>query len=363
MPPAPATLLERIQRDVERNRVRARNGLKHLAGIGRPEVGCTPKETVWERGKVKLYRYHSDSRTIRPPLLLVMSLVTKPYVLDLRPGNSFVEKLVQRGFDVYMLDWGVPDAADANNTIETYTDELIPMACAVAMRTSGAREISVFGYCYGGVLSLVFAAANPQIPLRSLSLMATPIDFRSVQGPQAMVKAGVMSAEDAFDETGNVPADIVYRMIQMAKVSGDAASYASLIENLESSEYIAAHQALNGWATDHIPFPGAAAKQTAEWFIQDNRLAENRLVTSRGPVDLGAIRCPVMNVLGSIDHLIPMESNKPVEQHIAQIETIVLDAGHVGLIVGGKAQRAWIPTMVDWIARHSDDTNESGQSK
>ena len=74
-----ATALERIRRDVERASVRTRNGLKHLAGVGRPEVGCSPKEVVWERDKVKLYRYHSTQRRIRPPLLLETVIRTKYY--------------------------------------------------------------------------------------------------------------------------------------------------------------------------------------------------------------------------------------------------------------------------------------------
>src|SRR6478735_5286171 len=110
--PTPTDLLERIRLDVERDALRARNGLKHLAGVGRPAVGCSPKDVVWRRDKVQLYRYHSPGPTLGPPLLLVMSLVSKPYVLDLTPGNSFVEALVGRGFDVYMIDWGTPDAAD-----------------------------------------------------------------------------------------------------------------------------------------------------------------------------------------------------------------------------------------------------------
>ena len=137
--PTPTDLLDRIRLDVERNALRARNGLKHLAGVGRPEVGCTPKDIVWRRDKVQLYRYQSPGPTLGPPILLVMSLVSKPYVLDLRPGNSFVEALVARGFDVFMIDWGTPDAADADNGFETYCDEYIPFACAAAMRTQRRR--------------------------------------------------------------------------------------------------------------------------------------------------------------------------------------------------------------------------------
>ena len=280
--PTPTDLLERIRLDVDRNALRARNGLKHLAGVGRPATGCSAKDVVWRRDKVQLYRYHSPGPTLGPPILLVMSLVSKPYVLDLRPGNSFVEALVGRGFDVYMIDWGTPDAADADNSFETYCDEYIPFACAAAMRSSGVDELHVFGYCFGGVLSLIFAAGHPEIPLRTLSLMATPIDFAAMGGMTTVLRDRRVDLSDFVDETGNVPAEAVLRGLSSARVTGDATMYATLLEKLENSEYIAAHQAMHGWATDHIPFPGACFRQTAEWLIRDNRLAENRLVTAAG---------------------------------------------------------------------------------
>lgn len=352
--PTPGDLLDRVRLDVERNALRARNGLKHLAGIGRPEVGASPKDTVWQRDKVQLYRYRSPGVTIGPPILIVMSLVSKAYIVDLRPGNSFVEALVARGFDVYLIDWGVPDAAESANSFETYCDEYIPFACAAAMRASGADEIHVFGYCFGGVLSMIFAAGHPEIPLRTLSLMATPVDFTLMPGLTAVIADPRTDLDDFLDETGNVPAQAVMRAMQSARVTGDAAMYASLLEKLESSEYIAAHQAMHGWATDQIPFPGACFRQTAEWIIRENRLAENRLVTARGELDFGSIACPVMNAVGTVDHLVPLEVNRPLLGIIPHADDVQFEAGHVGLIVGGKAHRVSIPGMIDWIESHSD---------
>ncbi len=349
------TLLERIRREVERNRVRARNGLRHVAGIGRVEVGCSPKDLVWRRDKVQMYRYRSDRRTVEPPLLLVMSLVTKPYVFDLRPGNSFVEALLARGLDVYMLDWGTPDAAEADNSFETYCDEYLPFACASVMRTSDVDELHVFGYCFGGVLSLIFAGGHPEMPLRTLSLMATPIDFREMGAAAAILRDERLLLDDLLDETGNVPADAVFRGVSSARVMGDATAYASLLENLESSEYIAAHQAMRGWATDHIPFPGACFRQTAEWLFRENRLAENRLATARGPIDIGAIDCPVMNATGTLDHLVPTASNEPLLDLIPHADDLRFECGHVGLIIGSRAHHVSVPQMIDWIIAHSDE--------
>ncbi len=101
----PADLVARVRRDVGRNLSRARNGVKYVTGIDRPKVGTTPKQTVWRRDKAQLWRYEGDAPlTDATPVLIVMSLISRSYILDLYPGASFVAALRAQGFDFY--DWG-----------------------------------------------------------------------------------------------------------------------------------------------------------------------------------------------------------------------------------------------------------------
>src|SRR5436305_261575 len=127
---SPGPLWLRAVHRLERTVLRARNGVRYVRGSSKPKVGATPKETVWERDRAQLWRYQSDSVRYGPPILIVHSLVSRSYILDLRPGNSAVEYLVKAGFDVFMLDWGVPDERDANNDFATYVDEYVPRAVA-----------------------------------------------------------------------------------------------------------------------------------------------------------------------------------------------------------------------------------------
>src|SRR4051812_23246614 len=92
--PSPQTILDRVRRDVERNALRARNGIRLVAGVDRPGVGCTPKDVVWQGGRSKLWHYRNDDVRHSPPLLIVFSLISRSYILDLTPGNSFVEQLL-----------------------------------------------------------------------------------------------------------------------------------------------------------------------------------------------------------------------------------------------------------------------------
>ena len=124
---------------------RVRNGLRYLAGR-RPPVGATPKDLVWQRDNASLWRYPSERIAYAPPVVLVHSLVSRSFILDLRPGNSMVEFLRDFGFDVYLVDWGVPDELDADNTLETYVDEYLPRAIEAVGCESACPDVTLVGY-------------------------------------------------------------------------------------------------------------------------------------------------------------------------------------------------------------------------
>lgn len=141
-------------------------------------VGRTPKDVVWKRNKARLYRYRARRATLNPtPLLLVHSLVSRSYILDLIPGNSFVEYLVEQGFDVYLTDWGIPTAEDRGLRLEDYVLDYLPRMVDAVLATSGATDLSMLGYCMGGLLTLLYGAAHPESPVRNIISLATPVDF------------------------------------------------------------------------------------------------------------------------------------------------------------------------------------------
>jgi polyhydroxyalkanoate synthase len=142
--------VDRVWSEVERTALRARNGIKLATGTGRPGVGLTPKDVIWRHGRAELWHYRASDVRYGPPLLIVFSLVSRSYILDLTPGNSFIEHLLNAGFDVYLLDWGVPDERDAANRLEDYVDAAIPAAITQVRRRAGAGQVNLLGYCFGG---------------------------------------------------------------------------------------------------------------------------------------------------------------------------------------------------------------------
>ena len=187
--PSPQTVLDRVRRDVERNALRARNGIKLVAGVDRPGVGPDPEgRRLAARPHPALALPERPRDLRRGPLRAAAADRVQPDQPQLHPrpdpGNSFVEQLLEAGFDVYMLDWGEPDERDAENRLEDYVDDYIPAGIDRVLELSGADEVNLFGYCFGGDLTLLYAAHHPDAPLRSLTVLATPVDFRHM-GPLA----------------------------------------------------------------------------------------------------------------------------------------------------------------------------------
>jgi polyhydroxyalkanoate synthase subunit PhaC len=118
-----------------------------LAGA-RVATGQTPKEVIWTKNKTTLYRYVPREETRFPvPLLLVYALIDRPFILDLIPGNSFVEYLVEQGFDVYLLDWGIPGDEDHVLSFDDYVLDYLAEAVRQVLRTSHVEAVTLFGAC------------------------------------------------------------------------------------------------------------------------------------------------------------------------------------------------------------------------
>jgi polyhydroxyalkanoate synthase subunit PhaC len=360
--PSPQTILDRVRRDVERNALRARNGIKLAAGIDRPGVGLTPKDVVWQRGRCQLWHYRSDKVRYSPPLLIVFSLVSRSYILDLTPGNSFIEQLVDAGFDVYMLDWGDPDERDAQNRLEDYADDYIPAGIDRVRELSGAEQVNLFGYCFGGDLTLLHAAHHPESPLRSLTVLATPVDFRHM-GPMAdLFQTGRLEIDQIIGDDGNVPPSVVVQGFKTLTPTAEVTRYVTLWERLWNDEYVAAYQAMTGWSDDHVPFPGAAARETVQMLVRDNGMITDRLTVGGDPVHLSDITVPFLTVRANRDHIVPPDATAPLIGLVGSPDKheLCLDAGHMGLVVGRTAARTTVPTILDFLRRRSDeiDTTE-----
>jgi polyhydroxyalkanoate synthase subunit PhaC len=351
-------VVEAVRREVDRNATRARNGVKYLAGAEWAPVGPTPSDVVWQEGKVQLRRYRRDGPApLGPPVVAFLGLVSRAYIFDLWKGNSYVQRLMDAGFDAFVLDWGVPDEQDAANTMETYVEGYLPRAIRATLRETGADEVSLIGYCMGGNLALAGLAAQPDLPVRNLVTMATPVDFAHLSPLADTLRDGRIEPEAIIDETGNVSADTLGTFFRVRKPTADLVQYANLWQNLWNDDYMEGWQAMGRWTREQVPFPGAAFTQMVQQWLRDNAFLSDKLRLGGRAVSLGDIRTPTLAVIALRDEIVPEAAAAPLPELLtgAHVDVLRLDAGHASLNTGRKAAKVTVPRILEWLTAHSEE--------
>jgi len=324
-------------------------------------VGQTPKETIWTLNKARLYHYlptRPPEERKPVPLLLVYALINKPFIFDLGPGRSFVEFMVGEGFDVYLVDWGVPGPEDRNTTFDDYVTEYLHRAVRKVLRHSGAAEISMLGYCLGANLALIYAALYPEVPLRNLILLTIPADFSGPpEGSMAMwleeERLDVDKLLAAFD---NVPGEMIRFWAKTLKpVENFVASYVNLYKSLDDKAFVQAWQTINRWIEDVIPFAGAAMRQFVVEYVRNNELVQGKHYVKGQRVDLSKIRASLLNVAAQFDHLVSQAQSEGIMDLVSSPdkELRVLPSTHVGMMANIRARQTLWPQFAEWLAPRS----------
>jgi polyhydroxyalkanoate synthase subunit PhaC len=322
-------------------------------------VGVTPRELVWRKNKAQLFRYtrHTPA-TQRTPIFLVLPLINRAFILDLRPGSSFVEHLLGQGFDVFLLDWGIPGDEDSRLDISALLTRYLPRATRKASAAAGGGPLSILGYCIGGTLAACYTALYPESPVqvRNLVLFTTPIDFSDAGTFGVMTRKGVFPIEQLTSVLPLVPGQMPDMGAKLlSPLPTTVGTYIRLWDRLGEADFdLAGWQAMYRWVNEGVPFASAAYRQWITEFYQDNRLARGTLQVDGRRVRLADIRCPLLNVAAAGDQIAPRTTTSAITRLVSSGDTeeIVLQGGHVGVIVGRAARTALWPRVTEWLSRH-----------
>jgi polyhydroxyalkanoate synthase subunit PhaC len=248
---------------------------------------------------------------------------------------------------------------ESANTFETSVDELMPLAVAAACEDAGTDELTMLGYCFSGLLTMLYLAGHPDAPIRSLVSLAPPIDYAPSSGITKVFATGRLEPEDILDEDGNVPGDVVREAFAMRKPTSDLVTNAALWDNLWKDDYVEGHQAMAQFIREQVPLPGALLRQIVDKLIRGNELAGGGTELGGRRVELRDVKCPLLVVMAERDELVPVESTLALRGFMGpNLEELSLPAGHVGLITGRKAATVTIPHILEWIADHSHTLQE-----
>jgi polyhydroxyalkanoate synthase subunit PhaC len=325
-------------------------------------VAQTPKQVIWTLNKAKLYRYipvvPAEQRH-KVPLLLVFALMNKPYILDLRPGNSYIEYMVKQGYDVYLLDWGVPGPEDKDLKFDDYVLDYLTRAIRKLKAVSGSDELSMLGWCIGAILATIYAALRPDDGLKNLILLTAPLDFtdKKAGGFVRWVNDQGFDPEKIVTAFGNVPGEMIdYGAKALKPVENYIGSYLMLWDHLDDPRIVESWHAMNTWVTDLIPMTGATYRQLIKELYRENRLIQGMMVIRGERVDLSRIRANLLDVIAESDHISPPCQSESIMTRVGSQDQLLLKVkgGHIGMMAGsGALKRTW-PHIDAWLAARSD---------
>lgn len=330
------------------------NTLQHLEEVS---VGQTPKEIIYREDKLQLFRYQSEKtpgkKRCKTPLLICYALVNRPYMVDLDQERSFVKRLLELGLDIYLIDWGYPDAADRYLDMDDYINSYIANCVDQVLQDSGQDQLNLLGICQGGTLSLCYTALNPD-KVKNLVTMVTPVDFKT---PDNMLShlAQQIDIDLAVETYGNIPGAMLndaYNALMPMRLG--------LQKNLNTPRQLKDQASalsflrMEKWIYDSPDQAGEMFRQFLTTFFKDNGFINNSVVVSDRPVDLKQITQPLLNVYGSSDHLVPPSASRALtgltnSRNYTEYEVA---SGHIGVFVSGKSQTEVAPGIADWLKQH-----------
>lgn len=324
-------------------------------------IGQTPKELIWTLNKAKLYRYvpvvPAENR-FPVPLILIFALMNRPTIMDLRPGHSFVEYMVSKGYDIYLLDWGVPGPEDSNLKFDDYTLDYMPRAIRKMMQVSRAKEFSMLGWCIGAILTTIYAALRPDDGLRNLVLLTAPLDFSN----RDQLTFSRWTDEKYFDldkvlaAFGNMPGEMIdYGAKALKPVENYITNYVKLWDSLEDRRVVEAWHSMNTWVTDIFPMAGGAYRQLIVDLYRNNRLVKGELNIRGQIVDLKRLRANLLNVIAEGDHITPSCQSEAILSKVGSTDTEIfrVSGGHIGIMAGSGAHKRTWPHIDSWLAARS----------
>jgi polyhydroxyalkanoate synthase subunit PhaC len=353
------SILNRLVESTEEVKEKVQKASEVLLGPLETDISQTPFEIVYEEDRVKVKYYKPEKITHKIPLLVVYALINRETMLDLQPGRSVIQNLMDSGMEVYMIDWGYPKRKDQFVTIDDHVNGYMDNIIDFIRKKHKLAKINLMGICMGGSFCVMYCALHPE-KIKNLVTTVTPTNFDTDKGLLHIWMKNTF-AEEMGPTYGNMPADIMnlgFLLLNPARLIID--KYLGFIENMDDKKFVENFIRMEKWIFDSPDVPAATFKQFIEDCYKKNLLIQSKFELNGKRVDLKKITMPILNFYGKFDHLVPPEACNQLTKMVGSQDTedICLNTGHIGIYVSSKCQKEFAPKISRWLKERENPIPE-----
>lgn len=311
---------------------------------------------------------HVRRRRFAIPIVMVPPLGVFAWIFDLLADRSLIRYFLAHGFEVYLIDWGKPTHDHADISLESYVNDWFPKALAAVRQHSQSEEVSLLGYCMGGLFSLLYLASHPEDnKVSNLITIASPIDIhrmnplagpatRFLSLPASLIKKNTgFKLDNMSSNTFHLKGRTLSFMFKMTNPLGVVSSYMELIRNLADDDYVARYMTMNEWFSNMPDYPGATVQDVMRKMGLYNRMAKGKLKIGERVADFNHIKSNLLAFAGDNDKIVSIAGARAIMSIVSSGDKTfhIVAGGHAGVFTGSKAVHTTWSISKDWLQLRS----------
>jgi len=320
-----------------------------------PYSATSPRKLIYTVDKISLYHYTPlHKNPFVTPLLIVFSTINRADILDLSHPYSFIRNLLETGLDVYLLDWGYPDADDYSRTLTDYILHYLKQCINTIQTIHAQKKLSLLGICQGGIFSLCYACLFPQ-HIKNLITLSTPIDFHTPDNIVTQLIKGIdinLLANNGHNVQGHW---ITSFFLSLKPFLLLGKKYIDLLSHAENPAYVERFLLVEKWIYDS---PNQAGKMFGEFIkncYHDNNLIKGKMKIGGRNINMRKLNMPILNIIANQDHIIPPAASLALRRYVSSIDytAIRFARGHIGIYINDHSRKRLAGKIADWLKQRT----------